>query len=224
MRKIEGSKNYQITVEGHVFNSQGQRMKSRVGDRGYEKVTIVAESGERVYALVHRLVATAYIDNPDNKPFVNHIDGIKTNNHVSNLEWVTPRENMLHAAHVLGVGLGENSGNAIYTEDMIHAVCKLLEQGYINKDISIATGVKQHTVCGIRKGLTWCHISSKYEIPAKSRTLSNATVIWICNMLEQGITIKQILNLSNNSKITKDTIKDIRSGRIYKDIAKEFAF
>lgn len=224
MRKIEGSKDYYVTVEGHVFNRQGQRMKSKVGYRGYEQVTIVAEDGSRIYALVHRLVAKAYIENPFNKPFVNHIDGVKTNNHVSNLEWVTPKENMIHAAQVLGVGLGENSGNAIYTEDVIHKVCKLLEQGYLNKDISDATGVKQHTVSCIRKGIAWKHISSSYKIPSKSRVLSNSTVVWICNMLEQGKTTKQILELSNNPKITKDTVKDIRSGRIYKDISKEFAF
>ena len=177
-----------------------------------------------MYELVHRLVAKAYILNPDNKPFVNHIDGVKTNNHASNLEWVTPRENMLHAAYILGVALGENSVNSIYTEKDIHVVCKLLEQGYINKDISDATGVKTHTVSLIRSGNSWRHISSKYNIPKKSRTLSNSTVMWICKMLEKKLTTRQILSLSTNPKITLHLIKDIRSGRIYKDISKEFAF
>lgn len=223
MKEIENSKGYKVTVEGHVFNSQGQRMKTKVGYRGYEQVHIVSSSGGRMYCLVHRLVAQAYIENPENKPVVNHIDGNKVNNHYSNLEWVTQRENMLHAANILGVGLGENSGNAIYTEDQIHSVCKLLELGHINKDVSDVTGVKQHTVSLIRKGVAWKQISCMYKIPKRSRTFSDSTVKWICRMLEQKLSTKQILEMSTNPRLTKSMVDDIRIGRVYSDISKEFA-
>lgn len=47
---------------------------------------------------IHRIIATAFIPNPDNLPEINHIDGVKDNNNVNNLEWVSHRDNMIHAA------------------------------------------------------------------------------------------------------------------------------
>lgn len=62
----------------------------------YLRVTL-SKNGETKRYSVHRLVAEAFIENPENKPFVNHIDNDATNNNVSNLEWVTHSENMKHA-------------------------------------------------------------------------------------------------------------------------------
>lgn len=64
--------------------------------RGYIQVNL---SG-KMY-LLHRLVAEAFIPNPNNKPFINHKDGVKNNNHADNLEWVTQSENMRHSYDVL---------------------------------------------------------------------------------------------------------------------------
>lgn len=63
--------------------------------RGYIVVTLTKENVEKSHS-VHRLVASAFIPNPSNKPQINHISGIKTDNRVNNLEWCTGSENMQH--------------------------------------------------------------------------------------------------------------------------------
>ena len=70
-------------------------MSSHILKKGYRKLTL-SKSGINKKFWVHRLVAIAFIPNPENKKEVNHIDCNPSNNHVSNLEWVTPSENMKH--------------------------------------------------------------------------------------------------------------------------------
>lgn len=70
---------------------------------GYNTVGIRKENGKGTTARVHRLVAEAFIPNPDNKPLVNHVNGIKDDNRVSNLRWSTVAENTQHAYDYLGV-------------------------------------------------------------------------------------------------------------------------
>lgn len=71
--------------------------KQTLMNKGYFVVTMSTDDNSK-RCLVHRLVALAFIPNPENKPQVNHIDGNKQNNCVSNLEWVTDKENMTHAS------------------------------------------------------------------------------------------------------------------------------
>jgi hypothetical protein len=69
---------------------------SRLSDRGYH-TAVLYNNGKPKSFRVHQLVAKAFIDNPFNKPHVNHLDGIKSNNFIDNLEWVTISENQKHA-------------------------------------------------------------------------------------------------------------------------------
>ena len=103
---IENYPNYVISKKGDVvalsyIGAVGQKRKTKVLKQitnadGYKVVTLLNNEGKKAFR-VHRLVAQAFIPNPENKETVNHIDGEKTNNNVENLEWSTRGEQMIHA-------------------------------------------------------------------------------------------------------------------------------
>ena len=77
-------------------------LKPYKGSSGYEHIILYKEKSKKTFDL-HRLVASSFIPNPENKKEVNHKNGIKTDNRVKNLEWVTRSENLIHRRRVLGM-------------------------------------------------------------------------------------------------------------------------
>lgn len=100
-QKIDGFP-YSVTRDGVVRNDRtGHIKQAALANSGYYFVRLWV-NGKGKNFFVHRLVAQAFVQNPENKPEVNHIDGDKTNNVASNLEWVTGAENKRHCREVLG--------------------------------------------------------------------------------------------------------------------------
>ena len=94
--KIEGFDNYEVSNLGKVRNiKSGRILKPSLHKNGYSR-HFLCENNKRKHLYLHRIIATAFIDNPGEKPCVNHIDENKLNNDLSNLEWCTVRENLIH--------------------------------------------------------------------------------------------------------------------------------
>lgn len=97
---------------------QPSKVLSNCFDGKYFHVTLF-RNNKRNICLVHRLVAVAFIPNPNNKKTINHIDGVKTNNKVDNLEWNTYSENIKHAFRLgLNHSNGGNTAKAILSYDL----------------------------------------------------------------------------------------------------------
>lgn len=121
-RDVVGFEDYfQISNLGNVFSKRSKRiLKQTKSEAGYWTfATKIGGSDHRFY--VHRLVAMAFLPNELNKPYVNHKDGCKTNNMLSNLEWVTAKENNIHA-WATGLQLPRPCPNRKLTADQVREI------------------------------------------------------------------------------------------------------
>ena len=96
MKSIDGFPNYLVAKEGKAYSKRYKKyLKHKTNNDGYQMVYL-QENGKQKEFSIHRLVATAFIPNPENKGYVNHKNGNKLDNHVNNLEWTTNSENVQH--------------------------------------------------------------------------------------------------------------------------------
>lgn len=102
MQEINGFPDYHVTEDGRVYSTKYNKLrelKQQLHAEGRYKFVTLRNGQYKKHKDIHRLVAEAFIPNPDNLPQVNHIDEDKLNNHVDNLEWVTASQNQRHSGH-----------------------------------------------------------------------------------------------------------------------------
>ena len=107
---------YAVTEDGKVYGYRHKGFMAQRKNRGGYLYLGLRKNGKRVFYEVHRLVAAVYIPNPGNLPQVNHKDEDKTNNHVSNLEWVTCKENVNHGTRTSR--MAEARYKPVYCEEL----------------------------------------------------------------------------------------------------------
>lgn len=153
---------YQVSDSGNVVSyKSGTRkfLKLRVNADGYYHVAL-RKDGKAKECLVNRLVAQHFIPNPYSKGTVNHIDGIKTNNVYTNLEWADRREQLLHA-YKLGLKkpeAGTKSGKSLLTKEQVIEIRKRYvphcrKNGM--KPMSAEYGVSFPTICKCIRRVTY---------------------------------------------------------------------
>ena len=167
--KINGEPTeYSVTRNGDVISykfygtDKPKVLTHMKTDNGYHVVNLLINGHEKLF-YVHRLVASAFIENPDNKPEVNHKDGDKDNNKDTNLEWVTESENIQHAFDTkLASGRkGEAHHACTITEE---TVLKIYNDYKENKkatyqDIADKYGTSRSNVAHIVLGIDWKYLN-----------------------------------------------------------------
>lgn len=169
---------YQVSNLGRVYSLERKKTRQRgsivevmtfkpfmkkqqTKTDGYLTTGLTDQTGKKKTVSVHRLVALMFIENPENKPEVNHKNGNKTDNKVNNLEWNTPTENSQHAYDTgLKKGAkGETNNKSVLTETDVLEIRKLYKLGGETQlTLCNKFKVSKSTIKHILKRRTWKHI------------------------------------------------------------------
>lgn len=226
---------YIVSNTGVIVNTETKnRLVYSVDKDGYFRCRL-SVNGSPKHTGVHRVVASAFIPNPENKPQVNHMNTNKQCNWYQNLEWCTNKENIEHAR---SMGLedhlgrrGEENNKNIYSEEQIRKACKMMEDPnnrpyYISK----VTGVSKIGLYNLRHGNIWTHITKDYHFPEKNFRIGENSINAkytenqireICKRLEKGIAPGKI---SKELGVHDMLVQSIRKGRAWTHISKNYKF
>lgn len=162
-KKYELKYNYYTLEDGNIYSEKSNRNLSKHLDKdGYEKVRLVSLDGRHTYS-VHRLILESF--NPvDNMELlqVNHKDGNKRNNNLTNLEWTTCAENIRHACNnnLRHVQKGENNNQAKLSENDVKEIIKLLlEKELTQKEIGLKFNVTEDAIGAIKNKHNWKYLT-----------------------------------------------------------------
>lgn len=197
-KPIEEYENYYVSNMGNVMNiNTGKVLKGQNNGKGYFHVCLYNKEHKCKLVMIHRLVAKAFIPNPENLPQVNHIDECKHNNRADNLEWITSEDNINHGTHNERVGINNPNRIPIYSVN---------ENGEVIYYDSARAAVKYYANNGIRMS------PSGISHALKGKVFTYKNLAWYPQYDKTGITeykkkfddnngYKKIYSVSNDGKI-----------------------
>lgn len=225
-KKLEGFFGYYASSEGVIYSTRksGFRpLKPKLRRDGYHEVCLYKDRKQH-YRMVHRLIAAAFIENAEEKPCVNHKNGVKTDNRLVNLEWVTYSENTAHAFETgLITRIGEQSAFCLITEEQARECCRLLQDTDTTiVQIAEMLGIGKDAVSKIRRKESWKHISKDYVFrPVRdvSCRLSDEEVIVIYEMIQNG---KRPSHIAKDFGVDRNVVNRIKFGQSYQEIIQNY--
>lgn len=151
---------YRVYESGRVYSVLRNRLMSvRINPKGYNRINLGPKNKQFNY-LQHRLIAELFIPNPENKPQINHINGIKTDNRLENLEWCTAAENMKHAKDtgLIWHPKGQETHNSKLKNAHVFFIRSMINMGFNQSELANLFSINQSIVSRIKNKQNWQHV------------------------------------------------------------------
>jgi DNA-binding NarL/FixJ family response regulator len=206
---------YKVSSMGNVYSEKlGRELMQWHNDHGYKIVHLYID-GEKFLERVHRLVATAFLEQSPGACTVNHKNGVKDDNRLENLEWLSHEDNMKHASLHGLIKKGSEAAIAKLDEASVELIKLMFIEGLSNQEIANKYGVARGTISKIRQLKTWVAVrpdlADKLEkTGAKHGRLNGADIPEIRRLLAIGISQSEIATKYN---VSRTTISDVSVGK-----------
>lgn len=222
-KPIPGFSKYSIFEDGTVYSNVRNKIVAKTKNwAGYWVVSITDDNGYRAPRKVHRLVYSAYVGPLEEGKVVDHKDDNKNNNHYTNLQQITPSENSTKSFIT-----GLNKTKVVWTKDMIHELCKMMEKNTPNRIMFKALNIDyddnryncNHLIGDLKRGTIHKDITSQYDLSRYINAVNKADAKLTSEQVQKiymdlmfGVTPAELARLY---KTTHSTICKIRDKRTW---------
>lgn len=244
---------YIISIYGRIFSLFKMKQMIPYESYGYYRISLKMNDNRTRKFFIHRLVAFDFIpksveDIEYGRDFVNHINTIKKDNHIFNLEWVTTKENCRHSVdndihnrikvfsytdeELFNKRDFRNKASSILTYEQVITICENLAIGKSYKECCEAIGLEYNSnnraiIGHIFRKETWKDVVNNYDFPEPTRFYKKDYVDDVCKLLEQGLCDKEIIELIElpGTKAAKYCfLYSLRNRLAFKDICSKYNY